>query len=59
MNEKRRPPGKDELPQDVREKQDPEHTESDFLRDLEKATTDRASEKLEDEPDPASPRTSE
>ncbi len=43
------PPG-----DDVRELQDPEHTEADFLRDLERATTDRASELLE--PDRASGR---
>lgn len=34
--------------QDVRELQDPAHTEADFLRDLEKATTNRASERLEE-----------
>jgi hypothetical protein len=33
--------------QDVRELQDPEQTERDFLRDLERATTNRAQEKLE------------
>ncbi len=44
---------------DVRELQDPEHTEDDFLRDLEKASTDQAKERLADERDPASPRTSE
>lgn len=32
---------------DVVEKQDPEHTEADFLRDLERASTNRAAEKLE------------
>jgi hypothetical protein len=38
-------------PEDVRELQDPDHTEDDFLRDLEKASTNRASERLaEDDP---------
>lgn len=37
---------------DVAEKQDPEHTEADFLRDLDRVATDRAAEKLE----PASER---
>lgn len=32
---------------DVAEKQDPEHTEADFLRDLDRVATDRAAEKLE------------
>ncbi len=32
---------------DVVEKQDPEHTEADFLRDLDRVATDRADEKLE------------
>lgn len=32
---------------DVLEKQDPEHTEADFLRDLDRVSTDRAKEKLE------------
>ena len=55
MPERKRP----ELPpEDIREQQDPEHTEEDFLRDLQKASTDRAKERLEDEPDPASPKTS-
>lgn len=40
--------------QGVRELQDPAHTEADFLRDLEKATTNRASERLE-EGDPSRP----
>jgi hypothetical protein len=31
---------------DVVEKQDPGHTETDFLRDLEKATSNRARKKL-------------
>jgi hypothetical protein len=33
--------------QDVRELQDPEQTEADFLRDLERAATNEAQEKLE------------
>jgi hypothetical protein len=33
--------------QDVRELQDPEQTEADFLRDLERAATNRAKERLE------------
>ena len=33
--------------EDVRELQAPEHTETDFLRDLERAATNRAKEKLE------------
>jgi hypothetical protein len=37
--------------QDVRELQDPEQTEKDFLRDLARATTNRADEKLEHERD--------
>ncbi len=32
---------------DVTELQDPEHTEADFLRDLEHAATNQAKEKLE------------
>jgi hypothetical protein len=32
---------------DVTELQDPKQTEADFLRDLERATTNRAKEKLE------------
>ena len=32
---------------DVIEKQDTEHTEADFLRDLDRVATDRAAEKLE------------
>ncbi len=39
---------------DVVELQDPEHTEADFVRDLERATTDRATELLA--PDRASGR---
>lgn len=48
-------------PDDVRELQDPEHSETDFLRDLDRASTDRASERLErpSEPDRGSPRTSD
>jgi hypothetical protein len=42
-------------PEDVRELQDPEHTEADFLADLDKASTDRAREKLEREDDPSEP----
>lgn len=34
--------------QDVRELQDPEQTEADFLRDLERVTTNRAKEKQRD-----------
>ncbi|MGO9760335.1 MAG: hypothetical protein ACLP1Q_03610 [Solirubrobacteraceae bacterium] len=33
---------------DVRELQDPEQTEADFLRDLERVTTNRAKEKQRD-----------
>ncbi len=33
--------------EDVREIQDPEHSESDFMRDLEKAATNRADELLD------------
>jgi hypothetical protein len=38
--------------QDVLEKQDPEHTETDFLQDLDKATRriDEAKERLDDLP---------
>jgi hypothetical protein len=36
---------------DVRELQDSEQAEADFLRDLEKATTNRAQEKLENSKD--------
>lgn len=46
--------------EDVRRLQDPEHTEADFLRDLDRASTDRANELLEDhpsEPDRGKPRT--
>lgn len=35
---------------DVRELQDSEQTEADFLRDLERATTNRADEKLAERP---------
>jgi hypothetical protein len=48
-------------PEDVRELQDPEHTEDDFLRDLEKASTNRAGERLAEDgpsrPDRGSSRT--
>ena len=38
-------------PADVRQLQDPDHTKDDFLRDLEKASTNRAAERLaEDDP---------
>ena len=45
--------------QDVRELQDAEHVEADFLRDLDRAATDRSAEKLAkaSRPDPASPKT--
>jgi len=33
---------------DVAEKQDPEHTEAEFLRDLERVSTDHATERLAD-----------
>jgi|HubBroStandDraft_4_1064222.scaffolds.fasta_scaffold717828_2 hypothetical protein len=33
--------------EDVRELQDPEQTEADFLRDLERAATNKAKERLE------------
>lgn len=44
---------------DVTERQEPKHSERDFLRDLERATTNRAAEKLEraSRRDPASPKT--
>jgi hypothetical protein len=44
---------------DVAEKQDPEHTEADFLRDLEQAATNRSKELLADPsgPDRGSSRT--
>jgi hypothetical protein len=46
---------------DVRELQDPEQTEADFLRDLDRASTNRADELLErDDPSPpdrGSPKT--
>ena len=41
-------------PEDVRELQDPDHTEGDFLRDLEKASTNRSRERLEAD-DPSRP----
>jgi hypothetical protein len=34
--------------QDVAELQDPKHTEADFLRDLEKASTNPSSERLDE-----------
>jgi hypothetical protein len=37
--------------QDVRQLQDPERTEADFLRDLERAATNRAAEKLKQSKD--------
>jgi hypothetical protein len=45
--------------QDVAEKQDPEQTEADFLRDLDRAATNRSAEKLAEASrrDPASPKT--
>lgn len=44
---------------DVRELQDPDQSEADFLRDLDKVATDDAKERLADrsEPDRGSPRT--
>lgn len=44
---------------DVRELQDPEQTVDDFLRDLERATTNRSAEKLDraSRPDRASSKT--
>jgi hypothetical protein len=33
-------------PKDVREQQDPAHTDADFLRDLAKATSNKARKKL-------------
>lgn len=33
---------------DVAEKQDPQHTEADFLRDLKRASTNRAKDQLDD-----------
>jgi hypothetical protein len=49
MPARKRPPKTEPEPPspDVAEKQDPEHTEADFLRDLDRVSTDRASEKLE------------
>jgi hypothetical protein len=41
-------------PEDVRELQDPDHTEDDFFRDLERASTNRAKERLAKD-DPARP----
>ena len=41
-------------PEDVRELQDPEYTEDDFLRDLENATTNQARERLKRD-DPSRP----
>jgi hypothetical protein len=49
--------------EDVAEKVDPDHTDDDFLRDLERASRriEEAKERLEDpsEPDRKSPRTTE
>ena len=45
-----RPPSRE-----VVEGQDPTHTEADFLRDLEKATTNRAKERLARAGDPSRP----
>ncbi len=42
-------------PADVVERQDPAHTEADFLRDLEKASTNRAKERLAEAGDPSRP----
>ena len=46
---------------DVRQLQHPEHTEADFLRDLDRASTNQADELLEPDessrPDRGSPRT--
>ncbi len=49
MSGKMRKPSTDEPrkpPEDIREKQDPEHSEGDFFRDLAKASTDQARKKL-------------
>lgn len=56
MNENYNPPGNPRLGKQVTrvrkpapeviEKQDPNHTETDFLRDLDRATTNRSKEKL-------------
>lgn len=49
MPERKRPEKREPTPPepDVVEKQDPKHTEADFLRDLDRVATDRASERLE------------
>lgn len=49
MPARKRPPKTQPTPpeKDVRELQDDEQTEADFLRDLERAATNRAREKLE------------
>ena len=49
MPARRRPKKTEPTPPeaDVVEKQDPEHTEADFLRDLDRVATDRAAENLE------------
>jgi hypothetical protein len=62
MPERKRPPKLKPTPPpaDVREIQDPEHTESDFLRDLDRASSNRSKELLDDpaRPDPRSRKTS-
>lgn len=43
---------------DVRDIQDPDHTVADFMRDLDKASTNESAEKLKrDRPGGASPKT--
>jgi hypothetical protein len=54
MPARKRPQKNEPVPpkQDVREKQDAAHTEGDFLRDLDKASTDRAKERLKKPEEP-------
>ena len=50
MPERKRPTKKNLEPpsEDVREKQNPDQTEADFLRDLDRASTDDAKKRLAD-----------
>lgn len=53
MPARKRPEKKEptEPEEDVRQLQDPEQGEADFLRDLERATTDKAKERLKQDSD--------
>ncbi len=53
MPARKRPEKKEPTPpkEDVRKRQDPKHTEADFLRDLSRGTTNKAKEHLKQDDD--------